>query len=216
MADVNGRPFLAYLLDQLKAAGVRRTVLCTGYLGGQVKETFGNDYRGIELLYSEERAPLGTGGAVRLALPLLDSDPVIIMNGDSFCDANLDEFLIRHRTTQAKASLLLTRVPDVGRYGAVKTTSTGEIVAFEEKCDITGPGLINAGVYLVSPTVFQVIDPEVVVSLERDIFPGLINNGLYGFQETGKFLDIGIPEDYDAAKSFFLEEALDSSGQERI
>ncbi|MEK9148068.1 MAG: sugar phosphate nucleotidyltransferase, partial [Patescibacteria group bacterium] len=89
LAEIYGRPFLSYLLDQLNDAGVRRVVLLIGYRGDEIRNVFGDYYKNLKIRYSEESSPLGTGGAVRLALPILDSDPAFIMNGDSFCDADI-------------------------------------------------------------------------------------------------------------------------------
>ena len=96
LAEVGGRPFLEYLLDQLVAEDVKSVVLCTGYLGEQVQRRLGTHYRTLALQYSREPQPLGTGGALRLALPMLDTDPVLVMNGDSYCDTRLDAFANWH------------------------------------------------------------------------------------------------------------------------
>ncbi|MBI2470968.1 MAG: nucleotidyltransferase family protein [Planctomycetes bacterium] len=202
LAEVNNRPFIAYLLDQLSQAGVKKVVLCTGYLGEQVKTIFGEYYKGLTLLYSQEQSALGTGGALRLALPLLKSDLVLVLNGDSFCKTNLPYFLNEHIEKKAIASLLLTEVSDVGRFGSVQLSVDGEITSFEEKCKKTGPGLINAGVYLLNHAFLESIPVNTNISLERETFPLWINKGLYGFQSKGNFLDIGIPQDYAAAGHF--------------
>jgi D-glycero-alpha-D-manno-heptose 1-phosphate guanylyltransferase len=203
LAEVNGRPFLANLLEQLADAGIRRAVLCTGYMAELVSATFGNEYNGIELCYSRETAPLGTGGALRLALPLLSSSPVLVMNGDSYCDVNLSVFIEQHRTCGAKASLVLATVADIGRYGAVEVAPDSSITRFEEKGNRQGEGLINAGIYLIDRTTIASMPPDETVSLERDFFPALVGRGLYGFAHSGKFIDIGVPADYCAASAFF-------------
>ncbi len=202
LAEVNNRPFIAYLLDQLSQAGVKKVVLCTGYLGEQVKATFSEYYKGLTLLYSQERATLGTGGALRLAFPLLKSEPVLVLNGDSFCQVDLINFLNLHITKKATASMFLSEVPDVSRYGSVQLSINGEITSFEEKSKKTGAGLINAGVYLLNNTFLESIPVNTNISLERETFPMWINRGLYGFQSKANFLDIGIPQDYAAAGHF--------------
>lgn len=199
LAEVAGRPFLGYLLDRLAAVGVQRVVLCTGYLAELVNSTFGENYRGVELVYSREEQPLGTGGALRLALPLIDSDPVLVLNGDSFCNANLKVFCDRHIRAGAKASLVLTRVPDVGRYGVVDTDAVGAVTSFVEKGERQGEGLINAGIYLLSRTMLATIPATGAVSLEREIFPQWIGKGLYAFSQPARFIDIGIPADLQVA-----------------
>lgn len=203
LAEVNNRPFIAYLLDQLSQAGVKKVVLCTGYLGKQVKETFGEYYKGLTLLYSQERTTLGTGGALRLAFPLLKSEPVLVLNGDSFYQVDFINFLNQHITRKATASLLLAEVSDVSRYGSVQLSMNGEITSFEEKSKKTRPRLINAGMYLLNNTFLKSIPVNTNISLEHEIFPLWVNKGLYGFHSKGNFLDIGIPQDYAAAGHFF-------------
>lgn len=203
VAEVNGRPFLHFLLDQLASAGIRQAVLCTGYMAGDVRKLLGENHGTIKLSYSAETEPLGTGGALRLALPFLSSDPVLVMNGDSFCDINLEQFARENLQKQAVASLALAAVNDISRYGAVDVTADGIVTRFEEKGARRGEGLINAGIYLLSKTIIETIPSGKPVSLERDIFPGLIGNGLRGFAGSGRFIDIGVPDDYRAAADFF-------------
>jgi len=202
LAEVNGRPFLACLLDRLVEVGIINVVLCTGYMAELVRETFGNSYRGTELLYSREESPLGTGGSLRLALPLIVSDPVLVLNGDSFCEADLVLFARQHLSATAQASLMLVQVEDAARYGAVDVDGTGCVVSFREKGSHSGAGLINAGVYLLARHVIASIPPRVAASLEREVFPRLIGAGLYGFPQAARFIDIGIPSDYHAASAF--------------
>lgn len=202
LAEVNGRPFLSCLLDRLVDAGIKKVVLCTGYMAELIRETFGNCYRGIGLLYSEEETLLGTGGALRLALPLIASDPVLVMNGDSYCDADLGLFARQHLSGKAQASLILVQVEDVARYGAVDIDETGRVVSFREKGSQSGAGLINAGIYLLARNIIAAIPTKRMVSLEREVFPQLIGRGLYGFPQTTRFIDIGIPSDYHAASAF--------------
>lgn len=203
LARVNDRPFLDYLLDQLASSGVRRTVLCTGYLGEQIAETFGGRYRDMELAYSREPEPLGTGGALRLALPLLETEQLLVLNGDSYCSLDHQSFFQFHADKLAAMSLCLTEVSDVSRYGAVRVDQDGAIRAFEEKGARSGSGVINAGIYLISRSLVEAIAPRAVVSLEREVIPAAIGAGLFGFQSKGRFIDIGIPSDYQAAQQFF-------------
>ena len=130
LAQIGGRPFLAYLLDQLDSAGVRKTVLCTGYLGEEVKETFGGEYRGLQLAYSQERSPLGTGGALRLAVPLLASDPVLVLNGDSYCEADLPAFRDWHARTAPRPRCSLPACRIRGAMGESTMDGNGAVVSF--------------------------------------------------------------------------------------
>jgi histidinol-phosphate phosphatase family protein len=203
LAQIAGRPFLMFLLDQLDAAGVQSAVICTGYLGSQMQETLGRQYGNLRLTYSQEPSPLGTGGAVRLALPLLTSDPVLVLNGDSYCQADLPALADWHRRHRAEATVLLTRVPNVARYGRVTVDEHNAVVAFEEKGAAVGPGAINAGIYLLSRRFMESIPAAGPASLEREVFPAWIGRGLFGCPAGGRFLDIGTPESYAAAEEFF-------------
>jgi NDP-sugar pyrophosphorylase family protein len=206
LVEVRGRPFLLYLLDQLAAAGVRYVVLCIGYLGGQVQATFGDLYCGLRLVYSQESSPLGTAGALRLALPLFKSQSVLAMNGDSFCEADLSAFWTWHCERDADATLLLTRALDTKRYGHVHVDGDGHVLGFDEKDESGQPGWINAGVYAVKQDLLRQVPANAPVSLERQMIPGWIGQRLYGYQSTGRFLDIGTPEAYAKAQLFFAPE----------
>lgn len=215
LAEVRGRPFLAYLLHQLAAAGFRYIVLCTGYLGEQVRAAFGDAYGSLRLVYSQESSPLGTAGAIRLALPLFKPglseanvpDSVLVMNGDSFCEANLRDFWTWHCARSADATLLLTHVPNTKRYGRVLVDDDGCVLSFDEKGNKGGPGWINAGIYLLNHRLLLTIPKSGDVSLEREVFPAWIGR-LYGYRNEGRFLDIGTPESYAIAKQFFAQEVL--------
>lgn len=202
LAPVRGRPFLAYLLEQLAAAKVAHVILCTGYMGDQVKREFGDTYKGLQLFYSHEMSPLGTGGALRLALPLLKSDPILVMNGDSYCTEDLTSFWKWHFERSAQVSILLARGADTMRFGKVEVGPEGLVSSFEEKGGI-GPGWINAGIYIIPRFLVQTIPPGQMISLEREVFPTWIGGALYGYQSKAHFLDIGTPEAYAAAEQFF-------------
>lgn len=206
LAEIHGRPFLSYLLDQGVAAGVKSVVLCTGYLGEQVQAAFSHTYRGLRLLYSQESAPLGTAGALRLALPLLKSGLVLVMNGDSFCQVDLGAFWTWHREQGATATLLLTKVPDTTRYGQVQMEPDGRVQSFVEKGKASGPGWINAGIYLLRRELLHTIPAGRAVSIEKEMFPAWVGQGLYGYRSEGRFIDIGTPESYALAEQFFAVE----------
>ncbi len=203
LVPVRGRPFLAYLLDQVVATGIRQVVLCTGYLGEQVRAEFGTVYRSLNLVHSHESTPLGTAGALRRALPLLQSDSVLVLNGDSFCQADLNEFWIFCQSHATGAALLLTRVADMQRYGQVEVDYSGRVLRFNEKGKASGRGWINAGIYLLAAPFIQMIPASGTVSLEHEMFPAWLDRGLFGYRGGGRFIDIGVPESYAAADAFF-------------
>ncbi len=207
LAAVHSRPFLAYLLEQIAQAGIRETVLLTGYMADLVKQQLGSIHAGYaDLAYSEEPAPLGTAGALRHALPLLTRPTVLVLNGDSYCDLDLTAFLERHRRHGADVSLTVTAVPDASRFGKVCLADDERIERFEEKQASAGPGWINAGVYLLERPLIEEIPAGGAASLERDFFPRWAAAGrCHGFKTAGKFLDIGTPQSYVAAESFFAQ-----------
>lgn len=208
LAEVRDRPFLTYLLQQLARSGIKSVVVCTGYIGEQVKAAFGDAFGSMRLLYSQETSQLGTAGALRLALPLIQSDSVLIMNGDSFCDADFGDFWAWRAAKGAEAALLLTQVSDTRRYGRVQMDGDGRVLKFEEKGGKEGSGWINAGIYLLDRSLLLNIPEGVDVSLEREMFPAWMDRGLYGYGNKGRFLDIGTPESYALAEKFFQETKL--------
>ncbi len=210
IADVGGRPFLGRLFDQVAAAGLTRTVLCTGYMAGSVQAACGDRHRGMTLAYSEEKTPLGTGGAIRVALPLVGTRDLLVLNGDSFCHADLAAFRTAYEAGGRKPMLLLVDMADASRFGRVECDADGTVRKFIEKSADTGPGLINAGVYLLPVEFARTIPHDRAVSLEREMFPAWISSGLRGFRCVGPFIDIGTPESYAAAPEFF---ATDSDGE---
>ena len=200
MAEIDGRPFLQYLLEQVRRAGFREAVLCVGYRQDAIREYFrGGEGHNIRLIYSAESEPLGTGGALKLAEPLLTGDRWLVMNGDSFLDVPLEALVRAHDGTGAIVTLAVVRVAEASRFGAVELGPEGEVTAFTEKGGATGPALINGGIYVVERELLASIPPGREVSLEREVFPGLIGRGLYGFEFEGEFTDIGTPEDYRLA-----------------
>jgi D-glycero-alpha-D-manno-heptose 1-phosphate guanylyltransferase len=200
LADVHGRPFLTYLLDQLLDYGVKSVVLCTGHRGDQVRTEFGDTYRGLGLAYSHEPSPLGTAGALRLALPLLESESILVLNGDSLCGADLNDFWKWHHAHSVASSILLVRMTDTTRYGRVVLDDEGCVLEFVEKSVHDEPGLINAGIYLARRQLLGAIPEGRSVSLEHEIFPTWIGQGFCGYIGTGPFIDIGTPESYALAE----------------
>lgn len=195
MTSVAGRPFLEYLLLQLKSHHVRDVVLCVGYKGEVIQEYFGRGERlGLRVQYSHETELRGTAGALKLAQELIRGDDVLVMNGDSFLDANLRKLLRFHKTHQCLATIALVSTVNPGRYGTVSIDDRGRIVGFVEK-QAAEAGLINGGVYVFRREVLTLIPEDFAVSLEHQVFPNLVGAGLYGVPFRAYFVDIGVPED---------------------
>jgi NDP-sugar pyrophosphorylase family protein len=204
LADVNGRPFITYLLDQLADAGVSHAVLLAGYKAADIHSALGTRYGEATLTYSVEDRPLGTAGALRLALPQLESDVVLLMNGDSYCEIDLADLLHEHRRNRADWTMAVTCVADTNRFGRVEMNGAGRITQFKEKQEAAGAGRINAGIHALARAMIAEIPPGQCLSLERDLLPEWIRRcPVYGFQTSGRFLDIGTPASYAAAASFF-------------
>ena len=206
LAPIGRRPFLAYVLDRLAAAKFRRVVLLTGYGADAVERSFGARFGPLALTYSRETVPLGTGGAVRQALDLLDGTTVLLLNGDSCCDVDLQAFFARHRQGCAALSMVVARVEDASRYGQVRMNDADRIVGFVEKAAAAGPGWINAGVYLLQRELIEELPAAAPTSLERGWLQHWVaTRKTLGFRCAGAFLDIGTPASYAAAPSYFTE-----------
>lgn len=203
MALVSGRPFLEWLLSDLRNQGIERIILSTGHMSEFIEDYFGSgDAFGLEIVYSREDAPLGTGGAIKLALSKLHGQRFFALNGDSFCDFNLGRMLEAHLEKAAAATLWLVPVDESERFGAVNVNANREIIGFREKSEVGQGGLINAGVYLLQRSVLDSMPANAAFSLERDMFPGLIGKGIFGMIGSGPFIDIGTPESYGMADLF--------------
>jgi len=204
LAEVAGRPFLAYLIEQLSGAGIRETHLLTGYAADRVHTAFGDQYAGMKLRYSVEPTPLGTAGALRLALAQLGEPIILLLNGDSYCDVPIPALLDFHRRHRGNATVSLTQVNDTSRYGRVHLGEDDLITQFEEKGASHDSGWINAGVYVLNRDALSDIPANRAVSFEREVLPGWVGQGrVYGFR-AGRFIDIGTPESYDRAEEFFF------------
>lgn len=199
MAPVAGRPFLALLLDRLVAAGFSRAVLSVGYRHQVIRDGFGDHYRGLALDYAVESRPLGTGGAIRLALGQTRSPQVFVINGDTFLELDYRAMLDAHGAADARLSVAAQRVMDTARYGALEIRE-GRIRGFLEK-GRSGPGVINGGVYLLSPDLFDAYPQPGTFSFETDLMvPHVRELAPLAFPCDGLFIDIGVPEDYARAQ----------------
>jgi D-glycero-alpha-D-manno-heptose 1-phosphate guanylyltransferase len=201
LLPVEGRPFLAHLLDYLARQGVTRVVLCTGYAADPVWDAaVSHAPEGIRLVESREQTPLGTGGAVKQALPQL-GERFFVVNGDTFFDVPLQRLIDNHDLNEAQLSLALVRSEAAAEKGTVRMAPNGRILEFAEKVQ-DGTGLINGGVYLAEPGLFAVCPGGVSCSLEREVIPAAVHAGakVMGMVVDAPFVDIGLPEDYLAVR----------------
>ena len=208
MAPVAGRPFLAWLLDDLREAGFDHIILSLGYKHEAVEAWVATrpDRDSITCVVEEE--PLGTGGGVRLALRQAREDAVFILNGDTFFGVDYPAMQAFHRQSGVQATLALKPLRDFDRYGEVTLDGEGRITAFREKRPCA-EGLINGGVYLLQRGALAEMPER--FSLEKDYFePKAESAGLAGFRSEGYFIDIGIPTDYARAQRDFADGAYRS------
>ena len=205
MAEINGKPFLYYLFDQLVDASIGRVVVNTGYMAHVIEETIGFSYKGLQVDYSWEETPLGTAGALKLVEQSLGMDQCLVMNGDSYTEFDPSSLLISHKQQNANITLLVKAVDDTSRFGTIQMNKQNKIIKFMEKGSDKRPGLINAGVYMVNTSIIQKISKKAPCSLEYDFFPKMVGRGICGYETKGKFIDIGTPESYSEAEFFFRQ-----------
>lgn len=207
MLPVLDRPLLSYTFDQLRQTGVEEAVLACGYLPSAIAGHYGRQAGGLDLHYRVEPSPLGTGGAVGFAAAGF-REGFLVANGDTLRDVDLRPLVALHRRRRAAATILLTRVDDPTRYGVVETTGSGLVSAFREKprLEEINTDLVNAGVYMLEPSVLDLIPSGRPVSIERDVFPQLAaERALYAVALDGYWMDVGTPASFVQAHLDLLE-----------
>jgi len=213
-----GRPFIAYMLEWLRAHGVDDVVMSCGFLASGVHNVIGDGSEyGIRLRYVEEPRPLGTGGAVKFAEKLLD-ERFLMLNGDVLTDLDLTAQLAMHEEKGARCTLALIGVEDPSAYGLVRRNDDGSVKEFLEKPspDQIDTNLISAGAYVVEREVLALVPPNQNCSIEREVFPRLVGEGLYGFAGDGYWLDIGTPQRYLQATFDILERNVRTAVGEQL
>jgi mannose-1-phosphate guanylyltransferase len=197
MLTVAGVPVTEHQLAMAKAAGIAEIVLATSYLSEVFIPYFGDGSKwGMKIKYAVEIEPLGTGGAIRNAAKLLDTnESVVILNGDVLSSHSLAEQIRQHESHDADVTLHLTQVDDARAFGCVPTDGDGRVTAFLEKMENPVSSQINAGFYVFNPRVISTIPLDTVVSVERETFPQLVESGakVFGYLENAYWLDIGTP-----------------------
>jgi len=201
MADICGKPFLQYLLEMLRDKGITEVIFALGYMGEMIEEYFqdGSAF-GLKIAYSYEEEPLGTGGAIRNALPKIMEEEVLVLNADTYFPMDYQGLYHFHQENDGDFSLATRAVPDISRYGAVRRDAAGRILAWNEKLEDGGQplaGEINGGIYVMKKSLIAEI-PEGKQSLEQDCIPKWLSEGkrIFGLPFEGYFMDIGIPKDY--------------------
>lgn len=202
MADINGKPFLEYLLKYLSNSGITRAVLSVGYKSNIIAGHFGSRYANIEIVYAIENEPLGTGGALVQSLKHVNDSDVFLLNGDTFFAVDLLQFCQIHQHQQNDVTLVLKPMENFDRYGVVELAE-GRVKGFKEK-RFTERGLINGGVYLLKTSILNIQQLPKKFSFETDFLEKELQDLQVGAHISDAFfIDIGIPEDYEKAKLNF-------------
>lgn len=208
MAPVGGKPFLWYLVQQLKMQGVVDIWLSVGYLHKPIADYFGDgSCCGVRISYSIEQTPLGTAGAIKKAVCRL-SNHFLVLNGDSYLKVRFGELLKFHTAKKSVITIALTESKEASRYGSVQLDANNRILAFREKFTSFDSHLINAGIYAIDKTLFDDVPENVFVSLETEVLPRYVNQSFHGLKIPGFFVDIGTPSSYQRVKDGFPQEVL--------
>jgi NDP-sugar pyrophosphorylase family protein len=209
MAAIAGKPFLEYQVELLKRNGIDEVTFCAGYLYDQIQNHFGRGENwGVNITYSIEDELLGTAGALKLAQHFVHGT-FFVLNGDTYLDIDLRELAQFHRDkkegSKGIGSLALTEIQDARNFGSVTINEAHEILSFDEKsASAEAAKLINAGVYILEPEILECIPAAKKVSLEKETFPALLDQGqpLFGYHTKGYFIDIGTPEGYQGFQQY--------------
>lgn len=213
LAPVAGRPFLTLVLAALARQGVQRVVLSLGYRAEAFMQTLGLRHAGMEIVHEIEARPLGTGGAIRAALARCEGAAALVLNGDTYLDFTLAAAVARWRDS-GHPVLLGCRVDDTARYGRLRLEG-GRLAGFEEKGQ-GGPGLINSGHYLLPCDLFAGSALPAAFSFETDfLLPQLQRRPIEVLEVQGRFIDIGVPEDYALAQTYLADLAALADGAGR-
>ncbi len=203
MAPVNSKPFLQYILDYCIKQGIEKIVLSTGYKHEVIFSFFGTQYNTLQIQYAHEQEPLGTGGGIQFALKKCKDENVVVLNGDTFFDVDLQELEGQHIKAQSEFSIAAKKMYHFNRYGIIQTIEN-RITAFEEKRAVD-EGIINAGVYIIKRQKFLDLQLPSKFSMEKDYMEKFFSSKpFYAFEFDGYFIDIGIPEDYEKVQRDFL------------
>ena len=192
MAPIGDKPFLEYIFEDLNKKGITHVILAVGYMKEKIEEYFKNQYKSIEISYSEEDVPLGTGGAIKKALFQCKEENIFIINGDTFYNVDLEGMEKFHIENKSSLTIAVKEMKNFDRYGSLVIENI-KIIKFEEKRPM-GKGKINGGIYLIKRSIFQGLEQE-SFSFEKEI---LENEKIekYAYESNEYFIDIGIPEDY--------------------
>lgn len=206
MAKIGQRPFLDILISHLSNFGFRRFILSVGYKSRIIEDYYlKNHKKGLKIIFSREKKPLGTGGGLKHAQKAVQSQHLFVLNGDSYCRFDPHKFLSFHKKNKSLVSILLRKENNCKDYGEIRISSGSRILAFNEKNDNAKNCWINAGIYIFDQRIFKLMPSIQKFSLERDFFPNLCGRDIFGYKTNGLFIDIGTPKRYLKAQRIFKD-----------
>ena len=195
MVEINGRPFLEILIEHISSFGFRRYVLCAGFKSDVIEQYFQKKNDDNTYILSKEDEQLGTGGGIKKAESYISSSTFLVLNGDSICRVNLNDFVKFHKSNNASVSMAITNIENVNEYGSITINDSLEVDRFKEKSvHFKSRGLVNAGIYLFKKEILNQIPSGQKISLEKEVLPSMIGQKFYGFRTTKKLYDIGTPQ----------------------
>ncbi len=207
MVDINKRPFLDILVDSVAKFGFRRFILCIGYKANIIREHFQNN-RELLFVFSEEKELLGTGGALKNCESLLESNVLLVLNGDTFCPLDMSSFLNFHMKRGGIASIVISQVNNRMDGGFIQVNKNDRIISFNEKRSVTQAAYLNAGIYMLERKVLSFIPSGRPCSLEYETFPLLLEKEIYGYLTHETIYDIGTPERLDVFRRYELSHSV--------
>ena len=204
MIIIEKKPFLCKILDQIISLGFKEVIICTGFKSDEIKSFFKENYMGLKIKYSDEKKPLGTGGAIKKATLNYNITNMLIFNGDSYCKINYKNFL--DFLSKNIPFLTLVESKEKKRFGSVFINKHNKIINFLEKRERAETKWINAGIYYFSLKYIKSFFDSDIISLEHDIIPNMIKKGLYGWPYGEDFIDIGTKKSLNNLKTRVIDE----------
>lgn len=207
LVEIGGIPFIDFLINYVAGFGFKRFILCTGYKANQIRQYYkGKRVLNIEIVFSEEKLQLGTGGAVKNAENLIRSNPFLVINGDTFCRLNFERFIDFHFAKKAQLSMVLAKArfqKEGINCGTVKLNNSGLVIRFNEKKEGDKyRDFINSGIYLMDSSLLSNIPSEKKFSFEYELFPSIIKKRFYGYPTNSVMIDIGTPQGLKRAEIY--------------
>ncbi|MGA1868158.1 MAG: nucleotidyltransferase family protein [bacterium] len=197
MAEIHGVPFLDILLDMLASHGLVNYILCIGHMGEYIERYYRETKPDLNIRFSRESKPLGTGGAIKNAQELIGGNHFIILNGDSYCNLDFEKFIDFHIQKEAALTIAVSDVMDSHDYGTISIDKEKRLISFNEKTNTRGRSCVNAGIYCMNKDIFSLMHAKDTFSLEYDFFPTILTNRCFAYITQQPFFDIGTPERYN-------------------